>query len=108
MDTNWTRKEFKAYILLYAAQADFNISAEEKEMIISKVDKNSYEKIQKELKKDNDYQSIQKIQKNIEIHSYSQDFLENLINDIKEVFFSDDNFDVLERNMLMFLKRVLN
>ncbi len=107
MNTNWTKKEFKAYILLYAAQADYNISLEEKEVIISKVDEKTYKKIHIELKGDNDYQAIQKIQENMEAHNYSHKFLEHLINDIKEVFFSDGTFDILERNMLMFLKKTL-
>ena len=107
MNTNWTKKEFKAYILLYAAQADYSISSEEKEVILSKVDKQTYKKIKNELKKDNDFQSIEKIQASMNIHNYSKGFLDLLINDIKEVFFSDDSFDILERNMLMFLKKVL-
>jgi len=107
METDWTKKEFKAYLLLYAAQADFNISPEEKEIILSKIDRKTYKKIMKELKADNDYQSIQKIQENIEKHNYSHKFLENLLNDIKEVFFADGSFDILERNMLMFLNKIL-
>ncbi|MCF6280539.1 MAG: TerB family tellurite resistance protein [Flavobacteriaceae bacterium] len=107
MNTNWTKKEFKAYLLLYAAQADFNITPEERKVILRKVGENTYKKIQTELKNDNDYQAIKKIQANMDAHNYSKEFLEHLMNDIKEIFFSDGTFDILERNMLMFLKKIV-
>ena len=34
-ETNWTRTEFKAYILIYAAQANYFESQEEKEAILT-------------------------------------------------------------------------
>lgn len=106
-DTDWTRQEFKAYLLLYAANSNYFESEAEKETIISMVDPLTYKRIHRELDQDNDYQSIQKILHNIESHNYSKEYLDVLINDIQTVFNADNQHDILEENMLMALKKLL-
>jgi len=105
--TNWSRPEFKAYLLSYAANANYFESDEEKKVILSYVSEAEYFKIHKELDQDNDYQSIQKILYNIDKYNYSKDELQTLISDIKNLFDSDGDFDILEDNMLHALKRLI-
>ena len=105
--TNWTKPEFKAYLLLYCANADFIESTEEKEFIRRQVDEETFDKIHKEFDADNDYQSIQKIMLTAKRYNYSQDQINSLLEDIKKLFFSDGNFGTLERNLLVGLKRLL-
>jgi len=45
--TKWSQKEFKAYLLLYAANSNQNVTDEEKEFIESKFDKLTLKKCQK-------------------------------------------------------------
>ena len=105
--TNWTKKEFKAYVLLYAANANFFESEEEKEIVLSLIDPILYKEIHRELDRDNDYQSIQKILYNMEKYNYSKESLHNLIEDIELVFDADRHHDVLEDNFLIGLKKLL-
>ena len=105
--TNWTKKEFKAYVLLYAANANFFETEEEKEIILSLVDPLLYKEIHRELDRDNDYQSIQKILYNMEKYNYSKESLHRLIEDIELVFDADRHHDVLEDNFLIGLKKLL-
>ena len=105
--TDWTRPEFKAYLLSYAANANYIESEAEKKVILSYVSEVEYFKIHKELDSDNDYQSIQKILFNIDKYNYSKDELEVLIADIKNLFDSDGDFDILEDNMLHALQRLI-
>lgn len=108
MDTpNWTKDELIAYTLLYAAHSDFNENNHERNVIISKVDMQTFQKIHDEFSKDNDYQSIQKILASVEQHNYSKSGIEQMLADIKGLFFSDGNFDIREHSMLLFLKRIL-
>ena len=100
IQTDWTKEEFKAYLLSYAANANYFESEEEKEKILEHVSKAQYKKIHKELDKDNDYQSIQKILHNIDKFGYDKEDLEKLIKDIQELFNADGNVDTLENNML--------
>ncbi len=106
--TDWTRDEFKAYILLYAANCDFIENRQEREYILSKINKDIYQKIHYELDKDNDYQSIQKIIANIEKFDYSKDEIEYLTTEIMELLLSDDNLDTIEQCVFMMLKKILN
>lgn len=107
-ETDWTRKEFKAYLLLYAANANYFESEDEKERIFSLVDPVTYKRIHKELDHDNDYQSIQKILHNVDKFNYSKDDLDLLISDIQSVFDANGEHDTLEDNMLLFLKKLLH
>ena len=105
--TNWTKKELKAYLLFYCANADFIETEEEKELIQSKIKEDKLNKIYKEFKNDNDYQRIQKIQSTIEDKEYSQSEIDSLILDITNLFLSDGKYDQLEENIFLGLKRIL-
>jgi hypothetical protein len=80
----------------------------EKNIIISKVDMNTFQKIHNEFDKDNDYQSIQKIISGLKEHNYSKMDIDLLFADIKGLFFADGEFDPLEKNMFRLLKKILN
>lgn len=105
--TNWSKPEFKAYLMLYAANANYFESEEEVEMIKALVSKDAYKTIHREFDKDNDYQSIQKILFTIDKYGYSINELNHLVDDIKELFNADGEFDILEENMLRAIKNLL-
>lgn len=105
--TDWSSDELKAYLLLYCTHCHVEETEEDKELIISKVDKDTYKRIHKEVDKDNDYQSLQKIMNTIERLGYTENDIDGLIADIKELFLDDDEFDTLEQNMLRQLKHLL-
>ncbi|RNC86211.1 MAG: sulfurtransferase [Winogradskyella sp.] len=108
LDTpNWSKDELIAYILLYASHSDLKEDNHERNVIISKVDMQTFQKIHDEFSNDNDFQSIQKILASIERHNYSKEKLEELLVDIKALFFADGDFDIREHLMLLFLKRIL-
>jgi thiosulfate/3-mercaptopyruvate sulfurtransferase len=106
--THWTKKELVAYILLYTAYSNFDEANTEKNVIISKVDMQTFQKIHNEFDKDNDYRSLQKIIQGLEEHNYNKDELQSLFTDIKILFFSDGEYDITERNMFLYLKKLLN
>ena len=107
-NSNWTKEELVAYILLFAANSDFTEDNDEKELILSKVDKSTYKSINKEFQKDNDFQSIQKILSGLKQHNYSKGDIDLLFADIKALFLADGNYDTIERNMFTNLKRLLS
>lgn len=103
---DWTKDELVAYILLFAANADFKETIKERDLIISKVDFNTYKEIHEEFQNDNDYQGIKKIMTSLKQHHYDDDDIELLIEDIKTLFFVDGDYDITEQNMLKSLKRL--
>ena len=108
MITNWTEDELKAYLLIYCANADFTESKVEIDFIKSKILSSNFEKIHREFKKDNDYQSIQKIQSTIERFEYSSTKKDELLAEIKGIFLSDYKYDTLEKNLMRGLRYIIN
>lgn len=106
-ETNWTRKEFKAYLMLNCANADYIETEEEKELILSKVDKDTYKRIHKEFDNDNDYIRLQKIAKTAKRFGYSKDKVDVLLDNMKQLFMQDHKFDSFEEYMYRGLKRIL-
>ena len=106
-NTSWIKNELVAYILLYASQSDMIESNKERNIIISKVDMNTFQIIHNEFDKDNDYQSIQKIMAGLKEHNYTKMDIDLLFADIKLLFFADGNFNVSERTMYKLLKKLL-
>ncbi len=107
MNTNWTKEDLKIYILIYCANADLSESKHEINFIKEKIQNSNFDKIRDEFEKDNEYQSIQKIQTSIKENGYSKVAINNLFDEIKELFKSDDNYDVMEQNLFRGLNRIL-
>ena len=104
---HWTNDEFLAYTLLYSAHADYFFDDEEKDLILSKVNNNIYDNILKELTKDNDYQSLQKILAYANKHKFNNNEVDLLLYEIELLFMCDGEYDVLEKNMMMNLTHLL-
>ena len=107
ISTDWTRQEFKAYLLSYAARSNFFESEEETEMILNVVSQDIYKKVHRELDKDNDYQSLQKILFNLKKFNYTKEEIHLLVDDIQKLFLSNGEIDLLESNFFHALKRLI-
>ena len=102
----WTRDELVAYVLLFAANSDFKEHPSERDLIISKVDLDTFQDIHDEFDADNDYQGLKKIMTSLKQHNYDKDDIDVLMEDIEVLFFSDGDFDITEQNMLRCLERL--
>lgn len=108
MKTNWTKEDLKIYLLIYCANADFSESKHELNYIKEKIETSHLDKLRDEFEKDNEYQSIQKIQSAIKDLGYSKVAINSLFEEIKELFISDDHFDTREQNLFRGLNKILN
>ena len=107
MKTNWTKEELKIYVLIYCANADLTESKVELDLIKSKIETSDFDKIHEEFNNDNDYQGIQKVQSCLEELEYSEEDKNGLLEEMKELFLSDDKYDILEKNLFKGLSRIL-
>ena len=105
---SWTKDEFLAYLIIYAAQINQIETEEEKEFIESRFDSKTLKKIYKEINSDNDYQRIQKVM----VYTYQKNYLshdlDNLLKEIKELLLCDGKFDVTEQALYHYLKKIFN
>ncbi len=107
MNTNWTREEFLAYVLLYAAHCNYFETKEEENYILSVVNKETYHKIHTEVVVDSDEDNLNKIQHYVNEHKLSQEDKESLIREIKKVFFADGYVDVMEKKVFKILQKII-
>ena len=102
----WSKDEFLAYLLIYAAQINQIETEEEKEFIESRFDSKTLKKIYKEINSDNDYHRIQKVM----VYTYQQNYLsqdlDNLLKEIKELLLCDGKFDATEQALYHYLKKI--
>jgi succinate dehydrogenase flavin-adding protein (antitoxin of CptAB toxin-antitoxin module) len=107
-NTNWTKEELVAYILLYVAHSDLKETRSEYEYILSRVDAETYHHIKAEFDADNDYQSITKIVEAVnDEESYSKN-PDELFADIKLMAFADGYMDQMEHAIYNSLKKILS
>ena len=104
---NWTKEEFKAFLLLFAAQTNFIETQEEIEYIESKFPNEIINRTRKEINKLNDYQKSEIIVNQIKSNEYVQSDLDEILLEIKELYKSDGVFDSLEQSMLALLEKLL-
>ncbi|MDR5589446.1 hypothetical protein [Christiangramia sp. SM2212] len=103
----WTKSELQIYILMLCANADSNITNEELEVIKTKTDKDTFERLYQEFAKDSEDESLEKIQDNLVLHEYSHKELVNLRKEMFEVFFSDKKFNQMENTLDKILNNIL-
>ena len=102
----WSKDEFLAYLLIYAAQINQIETEEEKEFISSRFDPKILKNIYKEINNDNDYQRIQKVMVYTYQKSYQSQDLDNLLKEIKELLLCDGRIDATEQALYHYLKKI--
>ncbi|MEY4602894.1 MAG: hypothetical protein RIT43_186 [Bacteroidota bacterium] len=103
---HWNFEEFRIYLLLYAAHADFSETEQEKEAILSTCDAELYKKMHREFDEDNDYRQIEKIIVHLHEFQCTKEDIKQLLNQMKAVQMADKAPDLLEKSMMMLLKRI--
>ncbi|WP_431134300.1 sulfurtransferase [Psychroserpens mesophilus] len=107
-NTNWTKQELVAYILLYVAHSDLKETKKEHEYILSRVDETTYKHVKSEFDDDNDYQSITKIVNAVNTEPTYSKNPEKLFADIKLMAFADGKMDQMEHAIYNSLKKILS
>ena len=103
----WSKEEFLAYVLLYAAHCNFFETKEEEDYILFKVDLATFHKIHNEVVIDSDEDNLNKIQEYLSENKITQEEKEALLKDIKNVFFADGSVDVIEKKVFNLLKKII-
>lgn len=104
---NWNYTEFKTYLLLEAAHGDMDFSQEEKDIITERLSEETYQKVLEEFQNDSDFQRIEKIRTAAKFYCDTADKRTDLLASVKEIFNSDGIFDTMEKNLLMYLKKLI-
>ena len=92
---------------MLCANADSNETDEEIELIKSKTDLQTFDKMYSEFSGDTEEESLEKIQDNLAVHEYSHREITELRREMFEVFFSDKKFSMMENTLDKILDNIL-
>ena len=101
----WSEKEFRAYLFIYAADSNFEYNNEEKSFIESKIGSKTIESIKSETDDLNDFQRSKIITDYIKLKNIKQKKLDQMLNEIKEVYLVDGRFDQYEQSVFKMLTK---
>ncbi|WP_179009270.1 hypothetical protein [Winogradskyella forsetii] len=104
---NWSKAELQVYIMLLCANADKKETEEELEMIQNKTSAKTFLKMHKKFHKDSEKKRLDKIEKVINNHDYSQMELAAFRREMYKVFFTDNKFSMLEERLDWTLDNIL-
>lgn len=105
--TNWNKKELHTYILLLCANADDVEGEEEINLIKLKTDTILYSKIYAEFSADNEEERLEKINRTVQRFNYSHMELIALRKEMDAIYFADEKYDILERNLDRILDNII-
>lgn len=105
---DWTKNEFLAYVLLFAAHCNYFEDSEELNYILSKVDDETFHRIHTEVVVDTEEENLNKIQQYISENNLSQSEKEAILRDVKQVFFADGTVDFMEKKVFSLLKKIID
>jgi hypothetical protein len=101
---SWTKEEFLVYLMLYAANADGKITEKQKKTMMAKAGHDVYERMSEQFAADNDYESLQNIITYKELY-FS---VEQIIDELKKIFFLDNVLSNYEQHILYLINKILN
>lgn len=104
---SWSYNDFMAFLLMYAASADFQLADEEKEMLFSKVDLKDYRHVHRLFERQNDYQRLETIRSFRGRYYKNEADREKLLKELKDMFLADNRYDSVEKGFFMGLRRIL-
>ena len=100
--------EYLAYILLYAANADFEIAEEEMQIMRETLSKQEFKRIRKAFDDSNDSERLDVIM------YYKDTYIDilmdtpSIVKQLKAIFLADDRYPSIEKAVFIYLKRLLN
>lgn len=105
--TNWNKNELHTYILLLCANADDKEVEEELNLIKRKTDAATFSTIYAEFSLDSEEVRLEKINRTVQKFSYSHMELIALKKEMDAIYFADEKYDMLERNLDRILDNII-
>ncbi len=100
-------EEFSTFLLLYAANADLEFTEDEREMIMSRVSKDTFEKVNQVFEEQSDFARLQTIIDYKGLHYPTVARREELMDMMRKLFEADGEYSTLEKNLMMFLDKLM-
>lgn len=103
----WNFQEFSAFLMLYAASADLQVTEDEVQVILQKVDQSTFDKISEEYHSISDKEKIDLILSYKGLYFPTHARKNELLDLVKKEFLADGTYSLLEHNLMRVLKKLL-
>jgi hypothetical protein len=107
LPNNWSYAEFHAFVMLYAANADNHITAEEMALIRPTLTAEQYTAVEKAFKQSTDSTVLNHILTYRDRYFATAADRERLLSDMQAIFNADANFSIMERNVQRIFQRII-
>lgn len=105
--SSWTFEDYFAFLLVYAAEADFVIREDERQHIIGKVGEHRFVELLGHFKDLKDIDRINLIYEFKDKYCTTQEDAEKAMKEVEEVLKEDDHLSAVEEEILISIKRIL-
>ena len=105
--TNWSFNQFLAFLLIYASHVDLDFSKAEKEKIKERVGQAVFDEVYTHFKHRTDYQALQLILNYRNLYFSTEDEKQLLFDEMRLIFHADGEFSTLEKDLLVFLEKLM-
>ena len=106
-NTNWSYDEFIAFMLIYIANVDIEFAEEEKALIRSNVGETTFDKMLAIYDSMSDYKAYETILSYKEKYFASEAEKNILFEKMKDLFHADADYNIMEKELLHFLERMM-
>jgi hypothetical protein len=105
-DNHWSYEEFHAFVMLYAANADSQITPEEEDQIIPTLSKEQYENVKKTFKKCADSEALDVILSYRDQYFPNRKDRDEIIADMQRIYKADAVFSQIERGVDTLFRKI--
>lgn len=106
-NTEWTYEEFHAFAMLFAANADGKITADEEVLITPTLPPDSYANLKQMFRKCSDAEALDIILSYREKYCATPADKERILADMREIYEAHHGFEQIEREMHHMFERML-
>lgn len=103
----WNFQEFSAFLMLYAAAADLEITDDEVKAILEKVDQSTYDEIYKEFDSLEDAEKLDLILSYKGLYFPTAARTNELLDLVKKEFLADGKYSLMEKKLMMILQKLM-
>ncbi|MEM9548310.1 MAG: hypothetical protein AAGA77_20170 [Bacteroidota bacterium] len=104
---NWDFNTFLAFLLIYASHADLEFTESEKEQIQKIISPEKFEELYAIFNNMTDYQVLELIISYKDTYFSTAAEREQIFDEMKKLFAADGDFSYLEKQLIMFLEKLL-
>ena len=106
-ELKWSYNEFLAFLLIYISHVDMEFADEEKDMIKKNVGTSTYDKMLAEFDDMIDYKAYETILSYKGVYFPTIKQKNELIDKMKDLFHADADFNIMEKELLHFLDKMM-